>query len=151
MTAAPEPRTRLALVAIHPSLSMVVAPQRSGTVTLGNVPHSPTHYLAYHRRIRPTGTTTLHPQSKAKTYVQLSLSYSSQHCKMHRYNDDPDRQHEGPKTLSNPRTPILRLLPQVQEKKTRLSSLPDGNDHDLGQQSHTITRHFRFRHTTPDA
>ena len=36
MTAAPEPRTHLALVAIHLTLTMVVAPQRTGTVTLGN-------------------------------------------------------------------------------------------------------------------
>ena len=61
MTATPEPRGRLALVAIHPSLTMVVAPQRNGTVTLGNVPCGPTYRLAYHRCICAAGTTTLYP------------------------------------------------------------------------------------------
>ena len=79
MTAAQEPRARLALVAVHPSFPMVVAPQRSGTVTLGNVPRGPTRRLADRRRIRPAGTTTLYPQIEAKTYVPLSLSSSMHH------------------------------------------------------------------------
>ena len=151
MTAAPEPRARLALVAIHPSLHMVGAPRRSGSAILGNVPRSPTHQLAYHRCILPVGTTTLCPQNEAKTYVQLSLSYSTHHGEMHRYNDDPDRQHGGPKELSNPRPPILWLSPQAQEKKTRSPGPLDGNDQDLGQSSFTTTKHFRFRHRSPDA
>ena len=61
MTAAPEPRAHLALVAVHPSFPMVVAPRRSGTVTLGNVSHGPTCRLADNRHIRPAGTTTLYP------------------------------------------------------------------------------------------
>ena len=61
MTAAPEPRTHLALVASHPSLTMVVAPRRTGTVTPRNVPCSPTHRLAYPGHTRATGITTLCP------------------------------------------------------------------------------------------
>ena len=61
MTATPGPRARLALVAIHPSLLMVVAPRRNGTVTLCNVPRGPIHRLAYPRRVRAAGTTTLCP------------------------------------------------------------------------------------------
>ena len=151
MTAAPELRACSDLVAIHPSFPMVVVPRRSGTVTLGDVPRGTTHRLAYHRCIRPAGTTTLCPQSEAKTYVRLSLSSSVHHCEMRRYDDGPDRQHEGAKTLSNPRTPILRLSPQAQEKKTCLQRPSDGYDHDMGQPLFTITRHFRFRCTSPDA
>ena len=85
MTAAPEPRTSLALVAT------VVAPQRIRPVTLGNVSHGLTHRLACHRHIHPAGITTLCPQSKEKTYVQHHLPFSSHHCEMRRYNDDLDR------------------------------------------------------------
>ena len=67
MTDAPEPRCCLALVAIHLSLPMVVAPQRSGTVAHGNVPRGRTHRLSYPRCICPSGTTTICPQGKAKT------------------------------------------------------------------------------------
>ena len=61
MTAAPEPRTHLALVAHHPSLSMVVAPRRLGTVTPGGVPYSPAHRLVYPGHTHTTGINTLCP------------------------------------------------------------------------------------------
>ena len=91
MTATPELRARLVLVAIHPSLTMVVAPRRNGTVTLGNVHRGPTHRLAYHRCIRATGTTTLCPLNEAKASVLLTLPYAMHNSKMRSYNHDLGR------------------------------------------------------------
>ena len=64
MTAAPELRSRLALVHFYPSFPVVAATRRSGTVTRRNVLGSPDHYVSDHRYTRPTGITNLCPQTE---------------------------------------------------------------------------------------
>ena len=69
MTAAPEPKTHLGLVAVHPSHTMVVAPRRLGTIAFGNVTCVPAHRLACPGHTRATGSTTLCPKKKTKASV----------------------------------------------------------------------------------
>ena len=77
MTAAPEPRARLALVDIHLAFPVVVAPRRSGTVTLGDVPRGPTHHLAYHRRIRPANHYLMSPKRSKNLCAALSFLFNA--------------------------------------------------------------------------
>ena len=144
MTAAPEPKNHLALVAVHPTLTMVVAPRRFRTIAFGNVTCIPTHRLACPGHTRATGITTLCPKTKAKASVQLSLPAANSHLEMHSDDHDVDWQHEGPSKFSHPGTLILRLSQQAQEKKARTPWPIDWNAHDLGQPSFTNTRYLRF-------
>ena len=133
MTAAPEPKAYLALVAFHPSLDMVVAPRRDGTSTFSHVTCGPAHHLAHSGLHQTAGIPTLCTKKEEKASVQFSILIANTIHEMHSDDHDADRQYEGLPKFSNSGIPILRLSTQAQETKARPSSPFDRNAIDLEQ------------------